>query len=395
MAVVALKAAIEPAEDDRLSFASFSYSSEYGSEAEAILRDYEDDAEFEDVEPVAAREIRVFGDGSILPAGAFLSHGALMTIDGLPGTYVYRDEHQSGKRRAPEVKVDPGGDGEQAGPLGLADGGAAAPELAEKRRAKPYWTRVEATPQAALYLYRCLISSQVVRTGFECTFAKLHVPESWSRNDLSWVKKGAWVEYNPNGSLPAPKLGKVCIDPVPMRGFSEIKLRFPDGTESGFIQSDSSDMQQCVVTQMVFVCDEREARQISHALCWARDHGHPKHHGQQFTLQLKGKGQVAVELAATGVKVTEQPEGPVKYNYRRVYPTTDGRIRKRHPMRFARTPSGDLPEANQPPNTPLWPVGGTELEIDPPPEHFLGGSPTPEELLQPWVEPEPEPGAPH
>ena len=93
--------------------------------------------------------------------------------------------------------------------------------------------------------------------------------------------------------------------------------------------------------------------------------------------------------------MTEQPEGPVKYNYRRVYPTTDGRIRKRHPMRFARTPSGDLPEANQPPNTPLWPVGGTELEIDPPPEHFLGGSPTPEELLQPWVEPEPEPGAPH
>eukprot|EP01043_Picozoa_sp_COSAG02_P007857 COSAG02_NODE_242_length_27511_cov_501.886364_17_plen_1195_part_00 len=381
-------AAAEPMEEDRLSFASYSYSSEYGGQSQAGVDEDVGAIEFEYIEPVAAREIRVFGDGSILPAGAFLSHGALMTIDGLPGTYVYKDEHEHGIKRAAEVKFDADDEVEQERALALADRVAAAPPGLERPRAKPYWSRVEAVPKPALYLYRSLISAQIILKGFECTFAKLYVPERWERSDLSWVKKGAWVEFNPANKLPEPKLGVVCIDPIPSRGFSEIKIRFVDGTESDYIQTDSSEMQRCVVTQLVFVCDEHEAHKISHALRRARDHGHPKHHGNQYELKLKGKGQVTFELATKGATVTEHPEGPVKYNYRRVYPTTDGRIRKRHPMRSARTPSGDFPDANPPPNTPHY---ESELGLDPPVEHFLGDSPKPEDLLEPWVEPEPAP----
>ena len=407
MAVVLKAATVD--RDGGSSVASYgsaaSYKEEYGDD-----QDY-DDGEPEYVEPVAAEEIRVFSDGSIRPAGAFLSHGAVVTVDGLPGCYIYRDEHRDGKHRAPAVAVNSDTDDEQqeeeetdeaAGRggadeepvLGLVDRGLSSrqaartqPEL-HSHRGKPYWSRVEARPKPVLSLYRSLISSRVLSKGFECTFAKVYVPESWDIGDLTWCKKGAWVEYNPGGSLPVPKLGVVAIEPIPSRGFSEVKLQFTDGTESGYIQTDSADMERCVVTQMIFQCEEHEAQEISHALKRAQSHGHPKHHGRQYELKLKGKGQVTLALAATGVQVTEQPEGPVRYNYRRVYPTTDGRIRKRHPIRPARTPSGDVPEAIQPPNTPLY---KSKLGLEPPLEHFLGESPKPEELLKPWSPPEPEP----
>ena len=183
---------------------------------EQEMADYVEEEEYVEPFPVGADGQIAIADGQVYPRGAFLSHGAVMTIEGISDRFfVYHDEHREGKRISPRDKANAGGSSDEEAEE-KDDADAESPKTkdeveAEKMLAvlsrsssrarpepeqiphhlKPYWTRIVAKPKPVPYLYRSLIHSQQTAHGFECTFAKKQVMEAWdAKGDLSWCKKG-------------------------------------------------------------------------------------------------------------------------------------------------------------------------------------------------------------
>jgi hypothetical protein len=128
------------------------------------------------VEPFPAQEIEIHADRQVYPRGAFLSHGAVLVIEGRSDCFfTYIDEHRDGKRitsrhKAHVISSDEEdedssktqGELEAEKMMALLATQAAAAEREQlTQRTKPYWSRVLAQPKPVTYPYRSLIHSEV------------------------------------------------------------------------------------------------------------------------------------------------------------------------------------------------------------------------------------------